>query len=113
MMNRPGERFYLFDDFRVDRKSTRLNSSHDQISYAVFCLKKISKLLAMRDLLYSNVVVRYVVHAHVTVCGSHSLPNHTHISPPITVSSIITSFFFKNRGPPEISSLPQHNPLRI
>src|SRR2546428_10255823 len=23
----------------VDRKSTRLNSSHDQISYAVFCLK--------------------------------------------------------------------------
>src|SRR5206468_12032707 len=25
---------------RVDRKSTRLNSSHDQISYAVFCLKK-------------------------------------------------------------------------
>src|SRR2546428_9772824 len=23
-----------------DRKSTRLNSSHDQISYAVFCLKK-------------------------------------------------------------------------
>src|SRR3989440_4434852 len=25
---------------RSDRKSTRLNSSHDQISYAVFCLKK-------------------------------------------------------------------------
>src|SRR5256886_11315505 len=24
----------------VDRKSTRLNSSHSQISYAVFCLKK-------------------------------------------------------------------------
>src|SRR5206468_12633888 len=29
------------DRFRLaDRKSTRLNSSHDQISYAVFCLKK-------------------------------------------------------------------------
>src|SRR2546421_1970588 len=27
-------------DELVDRKSTRLNSSHDQISYAVFCLKK-------------------------------------------------------------------------
>src|SRR2546428_3654616 len=26
--------------FFEDRKSTRLNSSHDQISYAVFCLKK-------------------------------------------------------------------------
>src|SRR5688572_31877103 len=27
----------------VDRKSTRLNSSHSQISYAVFCLKKKNK----------------------------------------------------------------------
>src|SRR2546430_13629080 len=25
---------------KLDRKSTRLNSSHSQISYAVFCLKK-------------------------------------------------------------------------
>src|SRR5438270_2722445 len=28
-----------------DRKSTRLNSSHSQISYAVFCLKKKKRLL--------------------------------------------------------------------
>src|SRR5689334_24664903 len=28
---------------RVDRKSTRLNSSHSSISYAVFCLKKKKK----------------------------------------------------------------------
>src|SRR2546430_7756647 len=28
------------DDCTGDRKSTRLNSSHSQISYAVFCLKK-------------------------------------------------------------------------
>src|SRR2546430_11954857 len=28
---------------RADRKSTRLNSSHSQISYAVFCLKKKKK----------------------------------------------------------------------
>src|SRR2546421_8721001 len=28
------------DVVHQDRKSTRLNSSHDQISYAVFCLKK-------------------------------------------------------------------------
>src|SRR2546429_1463528 len=28
------------DDFNRDRKSTRLNSSHGYISYAVFCLKK-------------------------------------------------------------------------
>src|SRR2546430_12399891 len=28
---------------QLDRKSTRLNSSHSQISYAVFCLKKKKK----------------------------------------------------------------------
>src|SRR5207248_6380150 len=32
-------------DQRGDRKSTRLNSSHRTISYAVFCLKKKKKLL--------------------------------------------------------------------
>src|SRR5450432_4649908 len=37
-----------------DRKSTRLNSSHDQISYAVFCLTKKTKsygLIQQADLL--------------------------------------------------------------
>src|SRR5688572_32601393 len=29
---------------KADRKSTRLNSSHSQISYAVFCLKKKKKI---------------------------------------------------------------------
>src|SRR5690348_17578785 len=37
----PGD---VVDDQRVrDRKSTRLNSSHPSISYAVFCLKKKTK----------------------------------------------------------------------
>src|SRR3712207_7692911 len=31
---------YLPEAWKVDRKSTRLNSSHANISYAVFCLKK-------------------------------------------------------------------------
>src|SRR2546430_4040716 len=34
---------------QVDRKSTRLNSSHSQISYAVFCLKKKKKQYASRQ----------------------------------------------------------------
>src|SRR3712207_8868739 len=34
------EDFYLNLGFTRDRKSTRLNSSHANISYAVFCLKK-------------------------------------------------------------------------
>src|SRR2546430_4343796 len=33
---------------REDRKSTRLNSSHSQISYAVFCLKKKKKKYSRR-----------------------------------------------------------------
>src|SRR2546421_4220301 len=32
-----------------DRKSTRLNSSHDQISYAVFCLKKKKKTIELAN----------------------------------------------------------------
>src|SRR2546430_4440875 len=32
-----------------DRKSTRLNSSHSQISYAVFCLKKKKKYVPFRE----------------------------------------------------------------
>src|SRR2546427_1699139 len=34
------ETIALREDLDRDRKSTRLNSSHSQISYAVFCLKK-------------------------------------------------------------------------
>src|SRR3989442_9494687 len=34
------QRTRLALDFTLDRKSTRLNSSHVRISYAVFCLKK-------------------------------------------------------------------------
>src|SRR3712207_8576094 len=34
----------------ADRKSTRLNSSHANISYAVFCLKKKKKIVMTRDI---------------------------------------------------------------
>src|SRR2546427_7124328 len=33
----------------IDRKSTRLNSSHSQISYAVFCLKKKKKNIVKNE----------------------------------------------------------------
>src|SRR5688572_31568301 len=39
----PGRIEFFRDVDRLDRKSTRLNSSHSQISYAVFCLKKKKK----------------------------------------------------------------------
>src|SRR3989442_7536095 len=40
----------------IDRKSTRLNSSHVRISYAVFCLKK--KKHTRQDIVSSMIVVR-------------------------------------------------------
>src|SRR2546430_3941845 len=40
---------------RSDRKSTRLNSSHSQISYAVFCLKKKKKTnISKQQQVYEN-----------------------------------------------------------
>src|SRR5260221_10067513 len=43
---------------RGDRKSTRLNSSHTVISYAVFCLKKKKKLNIMINKLFDGPYVR-------------------------------------------------------
>src|SRR5688572_32556807 len=40
---------YVLSD--TDRKSTRLNSSHSQISYAVFCLKKKNKKISNNNTL--------------------------------------------------------------
>src|SRR2546430_4032313 len=39
-------------DYLPDRKSTRLNSSHSQISYAVFCLQQKNEDLALLDELH-------------------------------------------------------------
>src|SRR2546430_11150687 len=40
LLLRPEEHGQVKESTTRDRKSTRLNSSHSQISYAVFCLKK-------------------------------------------------------------------------
>src|SRR2546430_2250733 len=51
-----------------DRKSTRLNSSHSQISYAVFCLKKKKNNSAERQHPASYPLT------HTPYSGSHSQP---------------------------------------
>src|SRR2546430_8081124 len=48
----------------TDRKSTRLNSSHSQISYAVFCLKKKKK---QNDRCPHN--IGEADHKHVSLCA--------------------------------------------
>src|SRR2546428_6004047 len=50
----------------ADRKSTRLNSSHDQISYAVFCLKKKKKKYKINLLTY--VVMLSACSLNIIVC---------------------------------------------
>src|SRR5256886_5416811 len=48
-----------------DRKSTRLNSSHSQISYAVFCLKK--KKYSHDRLSTPQPTIAYETHVHATL----------------------------------------------
>src|SRR5256886_6093736 len=57
-----------------DRKSTRLNSSHSQISYAVFCLKKNFKIITYSKLLTKIATVPYfIVHNFIFVMYAMTL----------------------------------------
>src|SRR5438876_12291461 len=64
LLDDPGRRVLLLEpdrppDARLDRKSTRLNSSHPSITYAVFCLKKKTSSSHGKQLLLSPVAGRY------------------------------------------------------
>src|ERR1022692_4647127 len=76
----------------IDRKSTRLNSSHLVISYAVFCLKKKKKAAKAPPM--------------------HSIPSSSR-NTARTSSSFNYFFFFNEAAPPEINILPKQDPLRI
>src|SRR3712207_7430919 len=55
----PGPRGWPGLPGKEDRKSTRLNSSHANISYAVFCLKKKKKHIVCTHILYSVTCLSY------------------------------------------------------
>src|SRR2546430_8498113 len=64
-----------------DRKSTRLNSSHSQISYAVFCLKK-------KKQRHANALVSLSHQRHLSDSAfSHRPFRHSHAAPPPLRSS--------------------------
>src|SRR6478672_9262714 len=95
-----------------DRKSTRLNSSHDQISYAVFCLKKKN----------GRQVFLRRVHRHANV-GRFSVRIHP-VSQSLTednVSAMELSygkpseavFFFNHTATTEIYTLSLHDALPV
>src|SRR2546429_4089470 len=56
----------------ADRKSTRLNSSHGYISYAVFCLKKKKKAIT------TDFVSMTLLHAPCVLCSGAVLPPNAH-----------------------------------
>src|SRR3989449_6858438 len=64
---------WVLGGVRLDRKSTRLNSSHGYISYAVFCLKK-KKGTGRGRLLPSRELVRSLPTYATTRVSYHSLP---------------------------------------
>src|ERR1035441_178986 len=95
-----------------DRKSTRLNSSHLGISYAVFCLKKKNKGLKHSHgdhvgLLYPPLEVHNYQHRQNTN-SSESTPPCAHVG----VHVLFFFFFFLNtRPPPNFSSFPPPAPF--
>src|SRR2546430_9807 len=87
----------------IDRKSTRLNSSHSQISYAVFCLKKKKTSLA------STRSKRLTV-------SSRTLPLRTARTHTCTLNSLTATsffFFFNDTATTEIYTLSLHDALPI
>src|SRR2546430_3650621 len=69
---RASQYFCLLDAIRRDRKSTRLNSSHSQISYAVFCLKKKKNTSDVSSETHSSAVA-IPVHRSLYVCVTCAL----------------------------------------
>src|SRR2546422_7379890 len=67
-----------FQEFLRDRKSTRLNSSHGYISYAVFCLKKKKKPQSRRH--------KNTYNAGVRQRATHSNSLYVHGMPPQPVN---------------------------
>src|SRR5712664_3309189 len=87
-----------------DRKSTRLNSSHDQISYAVFCLKN-KKRIEKRDLVAKDDLVGLRVRC---VRRDGKSPQHVDL-----LEGRVFSFFFNDTATTEIYTLSLHDALPI
>src|SRR6266496_3544198 len=90
-----------------DRKSTRLNSSHVEISYAVFCLKKKRTWPSMKSFLTSSPPFS----VPLCLCGDRS--HERTISYGGRVSGALDCFFFNDTATTEIYTLSLHDALPI
>src|SRR3954462_4847709 len=95
----------------LDRKSTRLNSSHTIISYAVFCLKKKRHKVKAWAAEVEGVVwvgdSPRIVDAPKIFAPGWEPPCH----PLLPLNYIFSSFFFNDAAPPEIYPLSLHDAL--
>src|SRR3712207_7514888 len=77
------------DKSTEDRKSTRLNSSHANISYAVFCLKKKKTKVSPTKRDTASYTYQTILHSR---CLQHKIPSRILSSATITCISIGRSF---------------------
>src|SRR3954462_15187883 len=102
-----------FQTCALDRKSTRLNSSHTIISYAVFCLKKNVKWIDDRALDVAARVARHALDLGDRR-GAQPVPDPgAPTVPPADAVHAFFLFFFNERPPPEIYPLSLPGPLPI
>src|SRR6202047_1958974 len=98
---------------RRDRKSTRLNSSHRTISYAVFCLKK--KNVCIFTFMYftaASTPTTDLIHRTNTQKQKH--PNPMRMQSVNSSAVVLKQFFFFNdTAPTEIYPLSLHAALPI
>src|SRR3954466_7568558 len=99
--------------FRSDRKSTRLNSSHTIISYAVFCLKKKNKKLntnktshSEHTIVITEVCLLVCTRCLLSACPCVALLTHRSFF-------FFFFFFFNDTATPEIYPLSLHDALPI
>src|SRR3954462_5833678 len=97
----------------LDRKSTRLNSSHTIISYAVFCLKKKNRQKGARR--RTQAWWRRLVSGGARSTGAIRLTGDCAAAAFCATTPIrfFVVFFFKDTATPEIYPLPLHDPLPI
>src|SRR6202161_3633775 len=96
-----------------DRKSTRLNSSHHSISYAVFCLKKKKTQHPLLTTLEGGVAVCCELVRRACDSARHVARTWTKRSRRMHNHYALFFFFLNDRGPPEFSPFPLPAPLPI
>src|SRR3989337_2607344 len=84
-----------------DRKSTRLNSSHGSISYAVFCLKKNNNKLKSRQHIHCRLLFADKNRASHDSSSIGVLVRRQRTTSVIVFVFFFFFFFFKNPPPPE------------